>query len=369
MDITTRNFFNLLRAGAFNEKVEIEPMSAWKWRQVYHYSLMHGVSAIVYDGIMQCQHQFFLQIPTDILDMWRTTTNEIEHENENESITLLQIYSIFSKQLLRPILVKGYQLAALYNQPLHRLSHSIDIYFPYSTQGEKADKWALQNGDSLDNSKPNRLSYKWNNSPIEHYYCLNRMTNKLLNRSLQNIIETEIRESTASYIIIKGTRVEVVSNTLALLQILLDIAQHILNNGISLKHLVDLGSLLRSSGDKVDYVKLQNWIERLSMKSIAQLAGALLVELFNFTEDEIPFMQPNKKSDTKRVKDELFQLQNSNQEDWHFKQGKDIFIHASNSSAMMGQVRRSVRYFKFYPSESITNFFSSFTHSLSHIEE
>ena len=61
MDITTRNFFNLLRAGAFNEKVEIEPMSAWKWRQVYHYSLMHGVSAIVYDGIMQCQHLFFLQ--------------------------------------------------------------------------------------------------------------------------------------------------------------------------------------------------------------------------------------------------------------------------------------------------------------------
>lgn len=369
MNITSRNFFNLLRAGAFNEKVEIEPMSAWKWRQVYHFSLMHGVSAVIYDGITQCQDQFFMQIPTDILDMWRATTNEIEHENENESITLLQIYSIFSKQLLRPILVKGYQLAALYNNPLHRLSHSIDIYFPFPTQGEKANKWALQNGDCHDNTKPSRLSYKWNNSPIEHYYRLSRMTNKLLNRSLQNIIETEIRESPPSYLIIKGTRIEVVSNTLALLQILLDISQHILNNGISLKHFVDLGSLLRNEGDKVDYVKLQNWIERLSMKPIAQLAGALLVELFNFTEDEIPFMIPNKMSDTKSVINELFQLQIGKQEDWHFLQGKDIFIHASNSSAMMGQVRRSVKYFKFYPSESITNFFSSFTHSLSHIEE
>ena len=36
---------------------------------------------------------------------------------------------------------------------------------------------------------------------------------------------------------------------------------------------------------------------------------------------------------------------------------------------MFSHVRRSARYFHYYPSESLTNFFASFVHSLSHIEE
>ena len=49
--------------------------------------------------------------------------------------------------------------------------------------------------------------------------------------------------------------------------------------------------------------------------------------------------------------------------------GEDIFVHASNSSAMMWHVRQSARNFRYYPSESFTNFFASIAHSLSHIEE
>jgi hypothetical protein len=36
---------------------------------------------------------------------------------------------------------------------------------------------------------------------------------------------------------------------------------------------------------------------------------------------------------------------------------------------MLWSVRRSAKYFRYYPTETVTNFFTSFAHSLSHIEE
>ena len=36
---------------------------------------------------------------------------------------------------------------------------------------------------------------------------------------------------------------------------------------------------------------------------------------------------------------------------------------------MLWHVRRSAKFFKYCPAETVTNFFTSFAHSLSHIEE
>ena len=88
-----------------------------------------------------------------------------------------------------------------------------------------------------------------------------------------------------------------------------------------------------------------------------------------FTEDEIPFMTGQTATGIDDVMKELFRLRNSQTDDWHFEQGQGVFVHTANSSAMLGQVRRSARYFRYYPSESFTNFFVAFAHSLSHIEE
>ena len=65
----------------------------------------------------------------------------------------------------------------------------------------------------------------------------------------------------------------------------------------------------------------------------------------------------------------IFSQRNSHAEEWYFSQGKDIFVHTSNSQAMLWHVRRSAQYLKYYPSEAMTNFFTAFAHSLSHIEE
>ncbi len=369
MDITTRNFFRLLRAGVFNEKEEIEPMSAWKWRQVYQYSLMHGISALLYDGVAQCSSQFSLQLPDDLKEQWQKSTHEVEEKNRQETVILSELYDTLSLLQLRPILIKGQRLAILYPRPGHRLSNNIEIFFPFRTQGEKADRWAREYGHNLNESEKYLLSYEWKNAIVHHTHRLVHLTNRLLDSRLQAIIEQEFRESKVNILTLSDKHIECLSPTLELLYILVSIAKRILNNGVPMKLFVDLGIILRTIGDRVDFVLLQGWIEKLHMKNIAHLSAMMLITLFHFTEDEIPFFQPEKKENLQRIISDLFEIGNANQSEWYFQQGKDIFVHSTNTSAMMWHVQHSARYFRYYPTESVTNFFAAFSHSLSHIEE
>ena len=52
----------LLRSGAFGKHEELEPMSEWKWQQLYQISMIHGVTPWIADGIRQMSDDFFLQL-------------------------------------------------------------------------------------------------------------------------------------------------------------------------------------------------------------------------------------------------------------------------------------------------------------------
>ena len=370
-DIVTQNLLKLLRSGVFGEKdLKIAPMSHWKWRKVYQYACAHDLRSMIYEGLQDCKDQFFVQLPEDLSDTWRMYAEESAAIYSDTVDKTVILYNELSQQQLRPLIVKGLPLSQLYSLPSCRTIHRVKVYFPFQTQGKKADAWAATNGSNGHNADNNRYCYEWQGLQIEHCHRLHTLTNKLLDHTLQNIIEAEIRETPATHLSLNGNKVEVVSNTLELLTVLLTISHYTLTSGLSLKHLVDLGIFLRQTGDKVDYVKLQTWIDKLHMKRISQLTGMLLIRLFNFTADEIPFMSPQYTvKDLDKVISEIFRLNRDIDNNWYFQQGKDIFIHASNASAMFWQVQHSAKYFRYFPSESVTKFFSSFAHSLSHIEE
>ena len=369
MTVIERNFFRLLLSGTFGNQELIEPMSAWKWKHLHQLSLMHGVAALVYDGLLSRKDEFFLQLSQEQWTLWKNTVSEIETNNQTYNAKLSELINILNHEQTRPILIKGQGLATIYDNPLHRTPGDIDIYFPYAPQARKANKWARENGSECDDTEKGILEYQWNGISVEHHLTMQRLTNMMLNRKLQKIIDTEIRACDSEYVIINGMKVEIVPPTLHLLLMLLRITRFLLNEGISLKQLIDLGMFLRKWGDRVDFVKLNDWISHLKLTGMVQIQGALLVHVFGFSKDEIPFMHDQKDEDIEMVMNEIFQLNGNHSNDWYFTQGKNIFVSTSNSSAMLWHVRHSAKYFRYYPSETLTNFFSSFAHSLSHIEE
>lgn len=185
--------------------------------------------------------------------------------------------------------------------------------------------------------------------PHEH----EALTNPLLNSRLQKVAQ-EAGEGNPTY---------------ELLLTMLSIARYILTQGISLRHLIMLGNYLRTTKDPLNYEQLKQWTRRLRLERMAQLEGALLKELFLFSDADIQFTDTPAEKNIHQVVSDIFQLTQKNAADWYFTQGKSIFVRTSDSDAMFWHVKHSAKYMHYYPSEAVTNFFANFAHSLSHIEE
>ena len=268
MNIIERNFYRLLRSGAFDTEEQIEPLSVWKWNRLYQLSEMHDVAPIIYKGIENCRDQFFVQIPEALTDQWSKAATH----NNNDDNELL---------------------------------------------------------------------------------AADHLTNPILNQKLQSILDDEASNT----------------DTRTTLLHLLSIVRFIMNAGIPVKCVTELAIFLRKSSQTINFATLEQWIDRLKLQPMVQLTSAMLIKMLHFKPSELPFMQPMTDEQMDRLMREMFKQKNSHAEEWYFSQGKDIFVHTSNSSAMLWHVRRSAKYFKYYPTETVTNFFTTFAHSLSHIEE
>lgn len=139
------------------------------------------------------------------------------------------------------------------------------------------------------------------------------------------------------------------------------------SGGISLRGIIQLGQYLRTRGDKVDFVKLDTWLTKLHIQRMAQLEGSVLIQFFNFEQDEIPFVKMVERGASKLTVRSLY-YNIKDMEDIKFQESQVGFVHTTGGT-MRKNLRRSMRYFGYAPIETTCNFLNSFFKSLSEIEE
>lgn len=272
MDIVQRNFFNLLRTGAFDEKSVVEPMSSFKWNRLYQMVEAQGVADIFARGVRLHEGESGMNLPND----------------------------------LKEVIGKRYETRNL--QP--------------------------PTAESSDFS----------------------LSNHLMNRRLQKIIYAE-RHSI-------DTSIE----TIRLLRIIVENIGIMLNKGMSLGGIINLGQYLRTKGDKVDFVKFEQWLKTLQLRRMAQLQGSILIAVFGFEQEELPFVEVQEPRAHKLTLNCVSDLAKDTAEEWHFRQTSTGFVR-NNGAVLRRNLRRSIRYIAYSPIETTSNFANNFIRSLSEIEE
>ena len=342
LNIIERNFFRLLRAGSFGSQEQIEPMSAWKWHRLFEHARRLKLASLLYDGINACRNQFFMHLTDELLQEWEQVVQVAEERNKQAIGELEELMLTLGELQLRPMLMEPWTTASVYDNPTHHPTSRVCIYFPFNTQGKKADQWAKTNGIKVDDSHQHFLYYQWKSLSVEHRHRMLLLSNKLNNLTLQNIIEKERLEGGTTHIIIQKHRIETIAPTLSMLIVLLDIIKHSLTEGIILWKIVDLGILLRKQGDRVDYVKLQEWIESMHFVKMSQIIGQILIGHLGFSPDEIPFIHSN-----------------SGKED----------IEDITADIVSTKPPKVTKFLRYCPGESLSSVMVSITRSLENIEE
>jgi hypothetical protein len=241
-----------------------------------------------------------------------------------------------------------YQLAVMHNvipYAYKGIENSRDQFFMHLTERQEKE-WQKAYSET---ARPTAIE-----DEEDEFLRADHLTNPMLNRQLQNILDDEHSDTTTRHMLL----------------LIIRVVRHILNEGMPIRQLLELGIYIKHQGTNADYKTLKGWLSRLRLTQMAHLEWEFLILMFGFTPEDIPFLSEKRDKRVKQIANELLDFTNTRSHDWYFSQDEDsIFVHNSNTSAMFSHVRRSARYFRYYPSESVTNFFASFVHSLSHIEE
>lgn len=268
MDIIKRNFFRLLRSGALNEYVTLEPMTTFKWNRLFQMAASQNVVSIALKGIKNHQYDTNIHIPQKLILSLQEMTDKDEQE--------------------------------------------------------------------------------WGSNP--------HLSNPTLNKRLKKIKHDERHAIDTSM------------ETLQLLDIIIFNVNHILAKGISVRGIIELGSYLRTRGDKVDFVKLETWLTKLHLQRMAQLQGSILIVVFNFEQDEIPFVENVEREAYPLILRTLTHTEIDTTKEWHFRESKAGFVQ-NNNKVLRRNLRRSMRYINYSPIETSSHFIANLVRSLSEIEE
>ncbi len=256
MNIIRRNCIRLLREGAFDEHLPLEPMSAWKWNRVIDFARLHDIAPWVYEGIRRSAGDFFL------------TVDESQHLRWQEAVA------------------------------------------------EASSEQAEHDSDGL--------------AEQEQRFC-----NPLLRRKLRRLLQQAEKDLPAD-----GCQA-----TTSFMLRLVGISRNLLTRGIHLRRLVELGIYLRTTRDTIDYGRIRSWIAQLHMKHTASLTASLLVCLFDFKADDIPFAEATSPKEAQRL------------------------VREFHSGSLLQRGCHSLRYLYLFPQESPFNLLYNILHSLSHVEE
>lgn len=156
-------------------------------------------------------------------------------------------------------------------------------------------------------------------------------------------------------------------NSLVLLNKLIDNVNSFLDFGVNIRELAKLGVYLRKYGDKIDFVKVEDWIKILRIEKMCSLIACHLVVLFCFEKDELPFLkrEDEKLYETIRhaleVKKDIVAVSGKLHEAQY---GGEIIINPITKSNT-----HPLKYFKHLPIESLSRFVANIFRSLSNIDE
>lgn len=180
--------------------------------------------------------------------------------------------------------------------------------------------------------------------------AIKKFSNSFLNKRLNKIIYNEIHCIDTSI------------DSLTFLTRSIDNINNLLASNFYIRDLIEFGLYLRNNGNKIDFLKIDNWLSILKMKKIMNLVGYYLISYFKFDTEEIPFYHESKRPI--KMKLPLNTIPQAEEPAEENPKGQNILIYniPKPNTGMF-------RYITYYPLETFSIFFTNIFKSLSNIEE
>lgn len=293
-------FLDLIKLGIDHGRTSqrISYTEAIDWKEIYTLAKVHGLSAIVLDGIERLPEN--LRPPKNLILKW---FGEVVHNYEarynayeKELGSLAKFYALHR---IKMMVLKGYGLSLYYPKPNHRPCGDIDIW-NFGRQEEADLVLCREKGIKVDTTEHHHTVFRWKDYIVENHYDLLIKWATKTNSLLEPILKEKGMDDSRS-VLVYGEKLYLPSPDFNALFLLRHSLMEFVGTGISLRLLLDWAFFWQAEYKNVDISWLMGVVEEHGMKDFFHIIDKICVEYLGFDSGIFPETESKKEYIKDRV--------------------------------------------------------------------
>ena len=236
----------LLRAALFEEKIDASKFIEADWKRIFHLSDIQTVSSLVLDGVGMLPHSV-LQIPFD------------------------------KKMMLFAKMQRMEQINTIHPNPLHRTPGDID--FVVASEDFDRTMAVMEKIGKVDHGLVHEHhGMAWvDDVTVEPHYKVHNYQRPSTDQAMQEIFSS-VFPSKLSSADIDGYEVPVFSPTFESVFLISHMVNHVYEEGLGLRQVIDYAMFLHRCVDKIDWMQHHEWLYRMRMERAWRIFTCICVE-------------------------------------------------------------------------------------------
>lgn len=269
---------------------------------------------------------------------------QIEQGNKVQNREVATLTRFMADSKTEYVVVKGQTMAALYPEPLVRMSGDIDFFINDYQHTSKVlkENWGVELPRQMFEKE---VAFTHGKALYELHTYLIDFGCKKHQRVWESIIAEEWKKE--HYVEINGFKVRTLSPTINAVYIFLHLYFHLIREGVSLRQFCDWAIMLHHYRNKIDKDVLKEILQQLDMIRGYRAFGTILVDDLGLPEEEFPLSLAEKDRGMKeRILEDIFQGGNFGK---HNHKAKSSLGFKMETFRMA--LNNSIRYYSLAPSE------------------
>lgn len=299
MNDNERYLLKLVRAGlGFPVKETLPKMTVRMLEKLYQLASEQTVVGLATEGLESCDISGAKG--SSILMEWIGMTTQIMARNEAQFKTICEVYSLFAKEQLPPVVMKGAVVAQEYPNPLNRMPGDIDLYFT-PENGKKAVKLAKRLDFDVFEESERDISFHYENSLIEiHPYVAHQALQKkyVCDQRFQKWCEDELTNHFRIATIGKNPeKIRTPSVMMTLVYGFYHLWIHFVRSGIGLRHICDWVMCLHNYHGQYDIEELGELLHSFGLFGPWEGFSSVAVDYLGLPQEEMPFYSKSRQAE------------------------------------------------------------------------
>lgn len=280
-------FIALLRAGLWNQEIELKQFGRLDYDEILQQAEEQSVVGLVTAGLELVQDE---KVPQTVLLQFIGSTLQVEQRNKEMNAFITKLFKKLKSEGVTAILVKGQGVAQSYEKPLWRASGDVDLLLDAANY-EKAKNVLLPIAYDVEQEDvlKKHQALKIMGFEVELHGRMPFAVSRIAQQVNDEVVADSLKNGGVSVWRVNETDVFNPNPNNHLYLVFTHYLQHFFIEGVGLRQICDWCRMLWKHHNELDLLLLESRLRQSGLMTEWQVFGSLAVEYLGMPKEAMPF--------------------------------------------------------------------------------